>query len=211
MWKTISIHTPVYVDVAVVQPSVNANNNEINDCGDNDKSGEINNYVDNDKNSEINDCTDIMQNKEFCIEVNTSGKHIDEKGYGERDYKSTTDKIEVCFDKDIMIKAEGKDGYEKINANTWITHSKSDVFMIEDGMDEGIYNVQVRAYAKNYRSPSNVYDASGGYVALNKIEELQEENANLDYHNYVAYSRAEFNVIKNIYENKKIYEIVGTH
>jgi hypothetical protein len=110
-----------------------------------------------------------------------------------------------------MIKAEGKDGYEKINANTWITHSKSDVFMIEDGMDEGIYNVQVRAYAKNYRSPSNVYDASGGYVALNKIEELQEENANLDYHNYVAYSRAEFNVIKNIYENKKIYEIVGTH
>ena len=61
----------------------------------------------------------LILGKEFTIELSAKGKHIDKKGYRERDYAAYVKEYRVKFPFEVVYAGE------KIRKNTWISLKKS--------------------------------------------------------------------------------------
>lgn len=178
--NAVSIHTPVFIGADLEQ------NNEDNPDENPDK---------NSKESLDDNVKEVIRGKEFNIRAVTLGQHRDEKGYGIRDYRFAIEKIEVKFDCDIT-EAQGEEG-RIITAGTWFELKDNAAYIFNEKIELKKYNMDIRAFAKNYKSIQN--------------PELNGElAANLNYDNYMAYNKIEFNLKDEKKENLK-YEVVGTH
>lgn len=172
--KKISIHTPVYIEGQII-PDGSSNK----------------------MNAENTDANVIYSGEAFDVVPITKGSHIEAEGYGIRDYGYTTEMVEIKFNCNINI--EKNDGtISEIEAGTWLRFDEKDKYALADGTEEGDYIMDIRAYAKNYKS------------IVNPLEHM-EVMANTDYNNYVAVNSVDFTIVKRKNESETKYIVVGTH
>ena len=112
----------------------------------------------------------LVIEKDFDIDILTTGNHLDIKGYGDRDYTKYTLKKEVIFPFDVMLD-------ERLcPANTPIVITGNTNFRLPMTVDEGKYTIMVRTFAINYLPGSNSKPeayanlAMENYIAENKIK-----------------------------------------
>lgn len=107
----------------------------------------------------------LVLGKDFSIEINTSGRHLDIKGYGYRDYIKYISKKEIIFPFDIYyggrLYKEGEGVIVTANAK----------FTLPQETMEGIYEIKLRTTSIN--------------STAEKLA-LHENYANLNIQNYVA-------------------------
>lgn len=132
----------------------------------------------------------LVLEKGFDIDVLTTGKHLDIKGYGYRDYAKYVLKKEIIFPFDVL--ADGR----LCHANEPVEVSGNTHFHLPMTVDEGKYVILVRTYAIN---------------CLN--QQSAEDYANLSRENYAAENRIGVEVsgrlidftLKNV-KNTKIWQ-----
>ena len=112
----------------------------------------------------------LVLEKDFDIDILTTGNHLDIKGYGDRDYTKYTLKKEVIFPFDVMC------GDRLCPANIPIVVTDNTNFRLPMTVTEGKYTIIVRTFAINYLSTSNSISetyanlAIDHYIAENKIK-----------------------------------------
>lgn len=112
----------------------------------------------------------LVLEKDFDIDILTTGNHLDIKGYGDRDYAKYTLKKEVIFPFDVML------GERLYPANVPIVITGNTNFHLPMTVDEGKYTIMVRTFAINYLPGSNSKPeayanlAMEHYIAENKIK-----------------------------------------
>ena len=112
----------------------------------------------------------LVLEKDFDIDILTTGNHLDIKGYGDRDYVKYTLKKEVIFPFDVML------GERLYPVNTPIVITGNTNFRLPMTVDEGKYTIMVRTFAINYLPGSNSKPeayanlAMENYIAENKIK-----------------------------------------
>ena len=112
----------------------------------------------------------LVLEKDFDIDILTTGNHLDIKGYGDRDYAKYTLKKEVIFPFDVML------GERLYPANAPIVITGNTNFRLPMTIDEGKYTIVVRTFAINYLPDSNSKPeayanlAMEHYIAENKIK-----------------------------------------
>ena len=112
----------------------------------------------------------LVLEKDFDIDILTTGNHLDIKGYGDRDYEKYTLKKEVIFPFDVML------GERLYPANAPIVITGNTNFRLPMTIDEGKYTIVVRTFAINYLPDSNSKPeayanlAMEHYIAENKIK-----------------------------------------
>ena len=112
----------------------------------------------------------LVLEKDFDIDILTTGNHLDIKGYGDRDYAKYTLKKEVIFPFDVML------GERLYPANVPIVITGNTNFRLPMTVDEGKYTIMVRTFAINYLPGSNSKPeayanlAMEHYIAENKIK-----------------------------------------
>lgn len=112
----------------------------------------------------------LVLEKDFDIDILTTGNHLDMKGYGDRDYKKYTLKKEVIFPFDVML------GERLCPADTSIVITGNTNFRLPMTVDEGKYTIIVRTFAINYLPGSNSKPEAYAnlemehYIAENKIK-----------------------------------------
>ena len=112
----------------------------------------------------------LVLEKDFDIDILTTGNHLDIKGYGYRDYSKYTLKKEVIFPFDVVL--NGK----LCTANEPVAIMGNTRFHLPMTVDEGKYTILVRTFAINYQAASNqtpqAYSnlAMEHYIAENKIK-----------------------------------------
>ena len=112
----------------------------------------------------------LVLEKDFDIDILTTGNHLDIKGYGDRDYTKYTLKKEVIFPFDVMF------GERLCPANTPTVITGNTNFRLPMTVDEGKYTIMVRTFAINYMPDSNSKPetyanlAMENYIAENKIK-----------------------------------------
>lgn len=118
----------------------------------------------------------LILGRELMVSVQTTGNHIDKKGYGKRNYQKYADKIQVRFPFPVTY------NQMEIAENTWITLLQESIsFGLPEAVKEGDYEVW-------YRS-----------IAYNAIEaSTQEQYANLNRENNVAYDVIPVTVVGRI-------------
>lgn len=112
----------------------------------------------------------LVLEKNFDIDILTTGNHLDIKGYGDRDYTKYTLKKEVIFPFDVMC-------VDRLcPANIPIVVTDNTNFRLPMTVTEGKYTIIVRTFAINYLSTSNSISetyanlAIDHYIAENKIK-----------------------------------------
>ena len=112
----------------------------------------------------------LVLEKDFDIDVLTTGNHLGIKGYGDRDYAKYTLKKEVVFPFDVML------GERLYPANVPIVITGNTNFRLPMTVDEGKYTIMVRTFAINYLPGSNSKPEAyanltmDNYIAENKIK-----------------------------------------
>lgn len=199
--KSVSIHTPVYIDGKVL------NTTNVYDAKDNsllvDKNNKDNKalYINNEMDSEADTQENIIiKGKEFEVMPITTGEHQNYQGYGNQDYNRYIDKIEIKFDEDIEIKEADCEETKLLSKGEWIEWKEKNKYVTNTDKNE--INMDIRAYAKNHISVGN---------ALNYLE----ERANKNRQNYVAYNSVKCKIKdKDDNEDKEPtveHRVVGTH
>jgi len=112
----------------------------------------------------------LVLEKDFDIDILTTGNHLGIKGYGDRDYAKYTLKKEVVFPFDVML------GERLYPANVPIVITGNTNFRLPMTVDEGKYTIMVRTFAINYLPGSNSKPEAyanltmENYIAENKIK-----------------------------------------
>ncbi len=188
--KSVSIHTPAYIDGKVLN---NTNNYDDKD----NKALDINNEMDSEAATQENI---IIKGKEFEVIPITTGEHLNYQGYGNQDYNRYIDKIEIKFDENIEIKEADCEETKLITKGEWIEWKEGNKYVTNTDKNE--LNMEIRAYAKNHISVGN---------ALNYLE----ERANKNRQNYVVYNSVKCKIKdKDDNEDKEPtveHRVVGTH
>lgn len=205
--KSVSIHTPVYIDGRILN---NTNNNDDKDNSllpdknnKDNKTNKTNNTLEVNNETGGEDDTQeniIIKGKEFEVIPVTTGEHLNYQGYGNQDYNRYIDKIEIKFDEDIEIKEADNEETKLITKGEWIEWKEGNKYVTNTDKNE--INMEIRAYAKNHISVGN---------ALNYLE----ERANKNIQNYVAYNSVKCKIKdKDENEDKEPtveHRVVGTH
>ena len=201
--KSVSIHTPVYIDGKVLNNTNNDGKNNSLLPDKNNKDNKTNNT--SDVNNEIGGEGDTQENiiikgKEFEVIPITTGEHLNYQGYGNQDYNRYIDKIEIKFDEDIEIKEADCEETKLLSKGEWIEWKEENKYVTNTDKNE--INMEIRAYAKNHISIGN---------ALNYLE----ERANKNRQNYVVYNSVKCKIKdKDDNEGKEPtveHRVVGTH
>ncbi|MDN4071369.1 DUF5704 domain-containing protein [Paenibacillus vini] len=124
----------------------------------------------------------IILDRPFTVEMPNSGQHTNYQGYGNRNYLKYIGSKQVRFPFDVYS-ANKSIFYPK---NTWIEVDKtkeSFVFFLPVWVDEGFYSVEFRTIAHN--APSGA---------------TQQENANLNLVNHIAYDTVPVDAIGRVYD-----------
>lgn len=122
----------------------------------------------------------LVLDRNFLVELPTTGFHTDKKGYGYRDYEKYISERQVKFPFDVY---ENQTYYP---ANTWLTLKKEKVsFYLPIWVQEGDYTIEFRAKAINCKA--------------NQGEEETEELANTEESNYVATDTVDVYVVGRLY------------
>lgn len=112
----------------------------------------------------------LVLEKNFAIDILTTGNHLDIKGYGDRDYAKYTYRKEVIFPFDVML------GERICPANMPVILDENTNFHLPMTVDEGKYTIIVRTFAINYLPNSNANQelyanfSMENYIAENKIK-----------------------------------------
>lgn len=109
----------------------------------------------------------LVLEKDFSLDILTTGNHLDIKGYGDRDYSKYTLKKEVIFpfdvEKDRVI----------YPANQGIKISDNTTFHLPMTVDEGKYEIVIRTYAVNCLDDLGIEDYANlsieNYIAENRV------------------------------------------
>lgn len=107
----------------------------------------------------------LVLEKEFDLEIITSGRHLDIKGYGSRDYSKYVQRKEVIFPFEVI------QGGNIREAHTPITVYGNERFKLPMTVLEGKYEIILKTAALN---------------CLPHYDMVEEEYANLNINNYVA-------------------------
>lgn len=103
----------------------------------------------------------LILGRTVTVGVNTTGTHINEKGYGTRDYQTYVNSMQVSFPFPVIY------GEQEIAANTWITLKQRNVtFSIPITIEEGDYEIAFRSIAIN----------ANGKIAGQKIANYLQKN-----------------------------------
>lgn len=204
--KSVSIHTPVYIDGRILNNINNDDkdnsllpdkNNKDNKTNNTNNTLEINNETGDEDDTQENI---IIKGKEFEVIPVTTGEHLNYQGYGNQDYNRYIDKIEIMFDEDIEIKEAESEETRLISEGEWIEWKEENKYMTNTDKNE--INMEIRAYAKNHISIGN---------ALNYLE----ERANKNRQNYVVYNSVKCKIKdREESEDKEPtveHRVVGTH
>ena len=120
----------------------------------------------------------LILGRTFTVSVGTAGTHLDEKGYGTREYRKYVKARQVKFP--FPVVSDGR----QIAADSWITlQSETAKFLLPVSVPEGDYNI-------SYRS-----------IAINAEKNITEqEYANTDKNNYIATGSVRVTVIGRLYD-----------
>ncbi|MGN0351508.1 MAG: DUF5704 domain-containing protein [Roseburia sp.] len=122
----------------------------------------------------------LILGRNFTVEISAEGKHIEQTGYGTRDYAAYVKEYQVKFPFDVSY------GTQFIEKNSWITlKEKATTFFLPIETEEENYDVVLRTIAIN--SP-NQKDA--------------EEYANYDRHYYVAETKIPVTAVGRLFDFK---------
>ncbi len=120
----------------------------------------------------------LILGREFAVSVSTAGTHLNEKGYGTRDYRKYAKDRQVKFPFHVVIKGQ------TIEAGTWLSlKSEQMVCTLPVDVTEGDYVVEYRTIAIN----------EGG-------EGIGEKYANLNRENDMASGEVAVSVIGRVYD-----------
>ena len=120
----------------------------------------------------------LILGRTFTVSVGTAGTHLDEKGYGTREYRKYVKARQVKFP--FPVVSDGR----QIAADSWITIlSESAEFLLPVSVPEGDYNISYRSIAIN---------------AENNVAE--QKYANTDKNNYIATGSVRVTVIGRLYD-----------
>ena len=120
----------------------------------------------------------LILGRTFTVSVGTAGTHLDEKGYGTREYRKYVKARQVKFP--FPVVSDGR----QIAADRWITlQSETAKFLLPVSVPEGDYDILCRSIAIN---------------AENNVEE--QKYANTDKNNYIATGSVRVTVIGRLYD-----------
>lgn len=120
----------------------------------------------------------LILGRTFTVSVGTAGTHLDEKGYGTREYRKYVKARQVKFP--FPVVSDGR----QIAADSWITlQSETAKFLLPVSVPEGDYDIFCRSIAIN---------------AENNVEE--QKYANTDKNNYIATGSVRVTVIGRLYD-----------
>lgn len=160
-----------------------------------------------------NDRHAFILDRPFAIALPTSGQHITQPGYGDRDYAKYYKSKQVKFPFDVYL--ANKSGF--VPANTWITipvNQELTEFYMPVWVPEGKYTIKYRGIAINEPTADNPYYSGQPHVDYDRkpigqdttIEE-HEANRNLSSRtenelmtNHVAYDTIEVDVVGRLYD-----------
>ncbi len=125
----------------------------------------------------------LILGREFGAGISTCGTHLDQTGYGTRDYRKYTSCGQIRFPFPVYA------GEQYYPEQTWITLSDdlTDTFYLPVGVHEGDYRIRYRTIAKN---ASSVPDGA----------ERMQELANLSQEHYAAYDELTVTVVGRMYD-----------
>ena len=121
---------------------------------------------------------------EGTIRYDTTLKHSDKKGYGEKNYDKYIQKKEIKFPFDIYYDTTKKDNNKFYKKNTWITVTKKDTnIYIPTWIDEGEYKIESKT------------------TAINSTETLNKETetSNQEPTEYIVTDKMEVKIIGRLY------------
>lgn len=122
----------------------------------------------------------LILGRNFTVEISAKGNHIDQKGYGNRDYASYVKEYQAKFPFDVFY------GTQFIEKNSWISlKEKVTTFFLPIGIEEENYDIILRTVAIN--SPN--------------CEEAEEE-ANYDRQYYAAMKKIPVTVVGRLFDFK---------
>ncbi len=140
----------------------------------------------------------FILDRPFTVVLPTTGQHINEPGYGDRDYAKYYKDKQVRFPFDVYT--ETKAAF--IPANTWISvpiNNESVTFYMPVWVKEGEYTVDYRAIAIN--APDDHVNAETPKEhEANLNQEFRTENEMMDHH--VANDTIEVDVVGRLYDLK---------
>ena len=120
----------------------------------------------------------LILGRTFTASVGTAGTHLDEKGYGTREYQKYVKARQVKFP--FPVVSDGR----QIAADSWITlQSETAKFLLPVSVPEGDYDISCRSIAIN---------------AENNVAE--QKYANTDKNNYIATGSVRVTVIGRLYD-----------
>lgn len=120
----------------------------------------------------------LILGRNFDVSVSMTGTHINEKGYGTRDYSKYVKDRQVKFP--FCVVYDGR----RIEADTWISlQADKTTFLLPVDVEEGDYKISYRTIALNGSADAPVEN----YVNLNRA-------------NYVAAGEVEVTVIGRLYD-----------
>ena len=120
----------------------------------------------------------LILGRTFTVSVGTAGTHLDEKGYGTREYRKYVKARQVKFP--FPVVSDGR----QIAADSWITIlSESAEFLLPVSVPEGDYDISYRSIAINAEKNTT-----------------EQEYANTDKNNYIATGSVRVTVIGRLYD-----------
>ena len=120
----------------------------------------------------------LILGRTFTVSVGTAGTHLDEKGYGTREYRKYVKARQVKFP--FPVVSDGR----QIAADSWVTlQSETAKFLLPVSVPEGDYDIFCRSIAIN---------------AENNVAE--QKYANTDKNNYIATGSVRVTVIGRLYD-----------
>lgn len=119
----------------------------------------------------------LILGREFTVSVKTEGTHINEKGYGQREYAKYVKDRQVCFPFPVLYAGQN------IEAESWISLKDGTAsFVLPVTVEEGDYEIMYRTIAVNAGSRKDT-----------------EQYANRKKDNYIASSTVPVTVVGRLY------------